>query len=339
MPLLCEEEFAKCWATLGQGYKMVQGKGVKLALVAACGVFLAGCAETTLAVHTARTVTGALDERPAAGRMGAYKVGDPYQINGVWYTPAENWSYSEEGMASWYGADFHGNSTANGEIYDMHDLTAAHRTLPMPSLVRVTNLENGRSLVVRINDRGPFAQNRIIDMSRRGAELLGFINQGTTRVRVEILREESLAMKAEAQAIGRGPAVQAAPRAPVMAESLDSPPPPPAQQPQAQQPQTQQQQLAASSPAPVRLVSSAQAATPSPSGAYIQAGAFSDHSNAERLRTQLASIAPVTVTPVTVQGQSLYRVRLGPAATDAEADRILQAVQAHGLPGARVVRD
>ncbi len=120
-----------------------------------------------------------------------YKVGKPYQIKGVWYYPQIDYGYVEEGVASWYGPGFHGQTTANGEIYDQNDMTAAHRTLPLPSIVRVTNLENGRSIKLRVNDRGPFAQNRIIDLSRRGAQLLGFYNAGTARVRVEIDAEES----------------------------------------------------------------------------------------------------------------------------------------------------
>ncbi|NJO56597.1 MAG: septal ring lytic transglycosylase RlpA family protein, partial [Rhodospirillales bacterium] len=127
-------------------------------------------------------------------RLRYYKVGNPYQIKGLWYYPAIDYDYVEEGVASWYGPGFHGKTTANGETYDQNDMTAAHRTLPMPSIVTVTNLENGRSLKLRINDRGPFAYDRIIDVSRRGAQLLGFHRAGTTRVRVEIDAEESRQM-------------------------------------------------------------------------------------------------------------------------------------------------
>lgn len=127
---------------------------------------------------------------------GTYKVGNPYKIMGKWYYPKEDYSYSEIGTASWYGDDFHAKKTANGEKYDMNTLTAAHRTLPLPSIVRVTNLENGRSLVLRVNDRGPYAKERIIDISKRGAQLLGYQTKGTTKVRVEILEKESKALKA-----------------------------------------------------------------------------------------------------------------------------------------------
>lgn len=115
------------------------------------------------------------------------KVGQPYQINGEWYHPQMVDQYRETGVASWYGTPFHGRKTANGEVYDMHGISAAHPTLPLPSLARVTNLQNGRSIVVRINDRGPFAKKRIIDLSRRAAWELGFKDQGTTDVEVVYL--------------------------------------------------------------------------------------------------------------------------------------------------------
>src|SRR5580698_1169108 len=122
---------------------------------------------------------------PPGGGQGIYKVGNPYQIDGTWYYPSEDWNYNETGIASWYGEQFHGKYTANGEIFDLNQLTAAHRTLPMPTVVRVTNLDNGRSIEVRVNDRGPYARGRIIDMSRRAAQLLGFEGQGTAKVRVQ----------------------------------------------------------------------------------------------------------------------------------------------------------
>ncbi|MBR6355926.1 MAG: septal ring lytic transglycosylase RlpA family protein [Alphaproteobacteria bacterium] len=126
---------------------------------------------------------------------GIYKVGNPYKVMGRWYYPKEDYNYKEEGMASWYGEDFNGKKTANGERYNMNTLTAAHRTLPLPSIVKVTNLQNGRSIVVRVNDRGPYVKERIIDLSKRGATLLGYMGQGTTKVRVEIMAKESKQLK------------------------------------------------------------------------------------------------------------------------------------------------
>lgn len=119
------------------------------------------------------------------------KIGKPYEISGKWYYPKDDPYYDKEGVASWYGPGFHGRATANGEIYNQYDLTAAHPTLPMPSIVEVTNLENGRSLQVRVNDRGPFHDNRIIDLSKESARKLGVT--GLAKVRVRLLREETQA--------------------------------------------------------------------------------------------------------------------------------------------------
>ena len=131
---------------------------------------------------------------------GKVKTGSPYKVAGVWYYPLETGeNYNRTGVASWYGAKFHGKKTANGERYDMHAMTAAHTTLPMPSRVRVTNLDNGRSIIVRVNDRGPFVKDRIIDLSRAAAEALGYLQQGTARVRVQTLDAKGIASAAPAQ--------------------------------------------------------------------------------------------------------------------------------------------
>ena len=116
---------------------------------------------------------------------GTYRVGKPYVVGGRLYVPKEDVHYREVGLASWYGDDFHGRLTANGEVYDMDSLSAASPTLPMPCYARVTNLSNNRSLIVRVNDRGPYAADRLIDVSNKAAELLGFRSHGTARVRVE----------------------------------------------------------------------------------------------------------------------------------------------------------
>jgi rare lipoprotein A len=125
------------------------------------------------------------DGEPVPKGGGSYRVGQPYTINGRTYYPAENASYRAEGIASWYGPDFHGRLTANGEVFDMHAISAAHPTLPIPSYARVTNLDNGRSIIVRINDRGPYARNRLIDVSIGAANALRFYGMGLAHVRVE----------------------------------------------------------------------------------------------------------------------------------------------------------
>ena len=129
--------------------------------------------------------------RPLTYNVSSYKVGAPYKIAERWYRPKEYEAFSETGIASWYGHKFHSRQTANGEVFNMYAMTAAHRVLPMPSVIRVTNFSNGRSVVVRINDRGPYANNRIIDLSLAAAEKIGYRRKGITRVRVELLPELS----------------------------------------------------------------------------------------------------------------------------------------------------
>src|SRR5215467_2391054 len=144
-------------------------------------------------VFAALAACGTQTPPPTAPAPAAiYKVGNPYQIEGTWYYPKEQPDYDETGVASWYGEPFHGHYTSNGEIYDAEGLTAAHRTLPMPVNVRVTNLDNGRSMILRVNDRGPYAKGRIIDVSEQAAKLLGFYDIGTARVRVTYLSRATL---------------------------------------------------------------------------------------------------------------------------------------------------
>jgi rare lipoprotein A len=159
--------------------------------VAAC-LFLANCASSgkfasrvdpRYGVSSSPRVVAMGDPVPKGG--GTYRVGKPYTVGGRVYVPEEDVNYREEGLASWYGDDFHGRLTANGEVFDMASLTAAHPTLPMPCYARVTNLSNGKSLIVRVNDRGPYHGNRLMDVSRRAAELLEFKGNGVARVRVE----------------------------------------------------------------------------------------------------------------------------------------------------------
>ena len=127
------------------------------------------------------------DGEPVPKGGGSYRLGKPYNINGRTYVPSDNPSYRAEGVASWYGPDFHGRQTANGELYDMHAISAAHPTMPLPSYARVTNLDNGRSIIVRVNDRGPYVRNRIIDLSIGTAKALNFYGHGLARVRVEFV--------------------------------------------------------------------------------------------------------------------------------------------------------
>lgn len=167
-------------------------RAARAAAAAALCLFVANCASSDkfakrvdpkYGVSSSPRVVDFNEAVPKGG--GTYRVGKPYVVAGTTYTPAEDPSYVAEGLASWYGDDFHGRLTANGEVFDMTSLTAAHPTMPLPSYARVTNLANGKSLIVRVNDRGPYHGNRIIDVSNNAATLLGFRSNGIGRVRVE----------------------------------------------------------------------------------------------------------------------------------------------------------
>ena len=170
-----------------EGWRFVP-RGAGLGVSAMACLFLANCASSShVDSHWGVTPSARVVDsgEPAPKGGGVYKTGNPYVVGGRTYYPQEDPHYHAEGLASWYGDDFHGRYTANGEIFDINGITAAHPTLPMPSYVRVTNLSNGRSIIVRVNDRGPYVGNRIIDVSTRAAHLLGFYEKGTTQVRVE----------------------------------------------------------------------------------------------------------------------------------------------------------
>ncbi len=316
---------------------MINTRRLRAVTVTVCLALLAACG-------------GPEKVQPAAGAgKGLYKVGKPYQVEGIWYYPKDDWSYDETGIASWYGEQFHGRYTANGEVFDLNGLTAAHHTLPMPSIVQVTNLENGRSLTLRVNDRGPFAGGRIIDVSRQAAQLLGFERNGTAKVRVRLLTTETMQAQAVARRNGSeevpgGPveAAQAAPRTAVDAQPLA----PLAGTRVAPAPQTASIIPVKAGPAPdivpvdPPLTGKVTVGTARPNAQiYIQAGAFAQMDNANRVRQRLAGVGSAQITAVRVNGNNLFRVRLGPIANVNEADQILTRVLATGLPDARIIVD
>jgi len=306
-----------------------------LCLAFAALLLVNACAEAELASHVAKTVPG------QSKSQGNFKVGNPYKVAGKWYRPVESYTHEESGIASWYGPNFHGKPTANGEVFDQNELTAAHRTLQLPSLIRVTNLENGRSLVLRVNDRGPFSRGRVLDVSKRGAELLGFKNQGTARVKIQVLSQESRAI---AEAARRGEdtsGIEVAMNERVMSGRM--PAPPTGQAPM--EPKTGYQTASTTSGAPVQSVEVADLQPPQgvsghnvggrfypdpvvkqvpvqPTTIYVQAGSFTDKGNAERLASKLGVYGKAQVTPATIRGQQFYRVRF-PATDVSTADSIL----------------
>lgn len=295
------------------------------------------CAETELLIHSAKEISGQGGES-AAKSVGDYKVGKPYKIYNTWYYPAEDYRYSETGVASWYGPNFHGKRTANGEVFNMNELTAAHRTLPMPSVVRVTNLENGRSIKLRVNDRGPFARGRIIDVTRRAAQLLGFARQGTARVRVQVVPDDSKRLKYLAMH-GELPPAPTEPEPVKVAKNetpaSDTPSRLPAAAPAAEK------IVAAGMIAPVRRGPakgpSAKKAAAAHTDLFVQAGAFADQANAQKVKAALSRIGLTQIMETQAGGQRLYRVRLGPIGTVKSADSALDRVIGAGYPNARIV--
>jgi rare lipoprotein A len=298
-------------------------------------------------------------------QRGTYKIGAPYKIDGVTYTPQEEFNHVETGVASWYGPGFHGKSTANGERYDQSERTGAHRTLQMPAIVRVTNLENGRSTVVRINDRGPFARSRVIDLSRTAAEELDVVRNGTARVRIDQLSAESQAVKdvaisgggpteqmAAVAQVTSGRPTQSAPPPAVMQATYAPPPspPPPAPQytpapvatpvvwqppPRSAPSEVLPPPVAASGPTVTSLIGGS---TLHPAlGFYVQTGSFSTPENAERQRDAVRSYGVSEVSPGTAGGREVYRVRLGPYTTPDAAGIVADRLKRSGYGDARVV--
>mgnify|MGYP001809664844 CR=1 FL=1 len=314
-------------------------------MMALSAAMVSGCSEMNLFGHYAKR---AVSEPPPVSSSAAptYKIGKPYQVKGVWYYPQEDFDYDETGIASWYGPDFHGKLTANGEMFDQNAVSAAHKTLPMPAVVRVTNLENGRSLVVRVNDRGPFANGRVIDMSRRAAQLLGFEGQGTAKVRVQVMSTESRALAGKAAPSGSSqePEVVAAPRGSVQSVSLPPPgssAPSPVMPSQVAAVDAAQERNAAALAATERELAAQEVTTVAVhrSAIFVQAGSFSRHDNALRLTARLSSVGTPKVEQVSVKGKTWYRVRFGPISSLDEADRLLESVIAAGQQDARVIVD
>ena len=326
-------------------------------LVVAASVALAGCSS-----HHQSRKSAKLDPFAGVGSPyysgkgkiplggGKYHVGKPYQVAGRWFTPRDEPGYDKSGLASWYGEAFNRRRTANGEYFDMDQMTAAHPTLPLPSYAKVTNLENGRQVIVRINDRGPYVGPRIMDMSKRAADALGYRMQGTTRVRVqyigvapindtdgshllamnqELVRGVPLnRMVAEADrdtststpvnvAAAQTPTPRATPYRPVVAD----------QQPSYEQPSYEQADF---QPAPA----------PAEEGGvfFVQVGSFSDPANVQRLEEQLASVGRVQVSQLMGSTGTLYRVRVGPLETEDQANAVFTEVEQRGIPGARIIR-
>lgn len=306
-------------------------------------IFLSGCTETQLFAHMAKKIPLPGD---AQYQVGHYKVGTPYTIFGRRYYPREQFSGTETGIASWYGPNFHGKSTANGEIFDQNALTAAHRTLQMPSIIRVTNLENGYSLILRVNDRGPYARNRVLDVSKKSAELLGFKNQGTARVKIEVLENESRHVAEMAKAgldtngveiaMNRGKDPFRTSQTKLTSLSSYTPPPDDIHSPEVESVPVQNVSIRTVPPKDEerQLVRQSQ---PVETSLYVQAGAFTEYDNARKLSQNLSNLGETGIYPVTVNGTDFYRVRIGPLINVASADQVLNTLALQNNDQAMIV--
>jgi rare lipoprotein A len=259
---------------------------------------------------------------------GPYKA-NPYTVLGKTYFPLqESKTYVASGTASWYGTKFHGQNTANGEVYDLYGMSAAHKTLPLPSYVRVTNLDNNKSVVLRVNDRGPFYSDRIIDLSYAAAKKLGYAETGTARVKVEGIDPQQwwAAKGRPAPLMLNEPQVaqNSAPTITASAGTVEQWTPPPQQH--------------ASDTVPVPISAKKNASVPA-SGQYLQVGAFANPDAAELLRSKLSGMvsAPVFISSIVRNQQTLHRVRLGPIGSPGEIQQVQNSVRLANLGSPSVV--
>jgi rare lipoprotein A len=253
--------------------------------------------------------------------VGHYKVGQPYKIKGRWYRPEYDPNYSEVGTASWYGAAFHGLPTANGEVFDKEQISAAHPTLPLPSIVQVTNLENGRSVQLRVNDRGPFIGDRLIDLSEAAARELGYDDKGLARVRVDFV-----ALAEDATGTPPTPKVaRASPKpAPVLASASET---------RVSLPPRREVQVAALEQPPARRATTSCAAGPQ----LVQIGAFGETDQVSAAMADVEGLERVQVEPAFAGNRAVARVRLGPVSDPQAAVALLERVVAMGYTDAFMV--
>ena len=329
-------------------------KPLKLVAFAALAVLVASC--TTSRTPTQKTPSTAVRAQPGLDINRAHKDGapwwdvdvsripdatptlhtgpykaNPYTVLGKTYFPLqESKTYVASGTASWYGTKFHGQNTANGEVYDLYGMSAAHKTLPLPSYVRVTNLDNNKTVILRVNDRGPFYSDRIIDLSYAAAKKLGYAETGTARVKVEgIDPQQWWAAKGRPAPLMLNEPQVAQNSAPVITASAGTveqwtPPP--------------QQHAAAVVPVPIDAKKNASVPA---SGQYLQVGAFANPDAAELLRSKLSGMvsAPVFISSIVRNQQTLHRVRLGPIGSPGEIAQVQNSVRLANLGSPSVVTE
>jgi rare lipoprotein A len=258
---------------------------------------------------------------------GKYHIGSAYQVAGRTYTPHEQPGYDKTGLASWYGEAFHRRKTSNGEWFDMETFTAAHPTMPLPSYAMVTNLENGKQVVVRVNDRGPFVDTRVMDLSKRAADVLGYRNKGTARVRVRLigpapLRDSNAHMMAMNDAMNNGASLQqiasmsgsenvqvaAAPKRKIIVDE------------------------------PIQQAEYVSPDVPAAAGGYVvRVAIFHSLENANTAYQDLAGFGPTQIIKAVGANGPLYRLQMGPLDNERDAQAALQTAISSGYEDARIV--
>lgn len=318
-------------------------KGVYLGII---GLTMAGCSslDHAFAPDIHETSLGRPAPYHAPAVSGKRKIGKPYEIMGTRYYPlSSSEGYRRKGVASWYGKDFHGKPTANGETYNMYDMTAAHPTLPLPTYVRVTNMENGLSTVVRVNDRGPFLRGRIIDLSYAAAKTLNMAEKGTSPVLLEALPTDGSMLHVRSRFAEMENNVTNAPYKRYVDRPVARPTPikyKPKKvnnnsfthriaQKNIRNPKTHESNLSAE-----------ETVTIGKHQYYVQTGAFSNKENAARQQTELSEFFKnVKLLSFNREGKAIHRVRIGPLASVQEADEFLGRAAQEGWPNARIIVD
>ncbi len=264
------------------------------------------------------------EESDTNSTQGIYLVEEPYQIKDVWYFPAEKYDYSEQGLASWYIPSGENNLTANGEQYDAHLATARHKTLPLPSIVKITNLENNKTVIARVNDRGPMVNNRLIDVSQKAAEQLEMPSSGAAMVQVEVLPEES--KQAKLQLLNKNPIYQPEQTTQQNDNELVLIAPDTTQS-DFVAPTAQTEVLYAPEKAQIQPVQIGES--------KIVLGSFANVDNAQRLQKQLSNTYSVQIEQVQRQGKLLNVVQVGPYSKE-EAKTILNQFKERGYKDAYI---
>jgi len=283
-------------------------------------ILLAGCSSNGPAFHS----WGSYEDQRTENAI--YRVEEPYEIKGVWYVPAEQNEYSEKGMASWYMPAGDSALTANGEVYDVNIPSARHKTLPLPSIVKITNLENNKSVIARVNDRGPMVNNRLIDVSQSAAKELEMPVSGTVLVQVDLMPEESAALKQQLVEAGRVYQEVVPMSAATADEKLFTI-------------ETPKDKVIYDGTAVVNTPTPKTVKVAAPvNGPSVQLGSFANAQNAQKLKTKLSSEYPVHIETVQRNGRTLSVVKAGPFADKQQASKALQQLKQLGYRDAYIAR-